>query len=1105
MALLFALAMLAVLFAVAGRVEARARGGKLDPRFRHIAYALAIGVYCSSWTFYGAAGSAAREGWSYLPIYLAPILLLLVGGRFLGNLAQAVTEEQATTVSDFIAARFGHDIVVARLVTVIALLASIPYAALQFRSIGNALALASGQDIAVVAMVVAAGLLAVFAILFGARQFEIAGRSEGLLYAIGLESLIKILALLLVSAFAIAMLIEAPPALVTHGADLLLERFQPGKLSLDFAVIFLVSALAIVALPRQFYMGLVEAHRPGDLPRARHGVAIYLAIMASVVLPIALAGAALLPATAPPDLFVLQLPILGSHPWVAACALLGGISAASAMVIVDSIALAAMVSNDLFFPTIVRSGADSEAGLLGRRMLLVRRLSIIGIMALALAWSLLLSSKQSLASIGLVAFTGVAQFSPHLLLATWQRNLDPAPARASLLVGLLVWIYTLALPQVLPDATLEWLRNTSLDPLRLFGVGQASPLAHGILWSLGLNLLTYAAMAARRATGGPLPQFLRSTRTVRNIQDLAELTASFIGEDAAAEVFPIDQRNRPVDRRSAQRAQELIAGIVGASSAHALVRSALAGGQMSLQDATQLLDAGGQSLHFSRQLLVATFENIDAGISVVDIDLNLVAWNSRYLDFFDYPPGMVRAGMPIADLIRHNARRGDFGPGDVEFHVQKRLDHLRRGLVHSFERHRKDGRVIKTVGGPMPGGGYVMSFTDTTEEARMREELRHTLEGLERRVAERTSELSEANRQLAEATRDKTRFLAAASHDLLQPLHAARLFTAALEREATPTALGLVHQVEKSIVAAEDLLRALLDISRLDAGGVEAHPQPLALQDFLRDLASGIAPFARTKGLQLRVGPLPGTVETDPGLLRSVIQNFLVNAVRYTERGGVLMGVRRRADRWRIDIVDTGVGIPPEKLDDIFREFVRLGDVEAEGLGLGLALSERIVRLLGGRIEVRSVPGRGSRFSVYLPASSAQHERAPVPAASPDRLSRALSVLVIDNDPRIVEASEALLTRMGHRVLGATDRAGALALCGEADAILADYQLDNGDDGLGVVAAVRARRPGLPAALVTAENDPAIRTRAAAAQMPVFEKPVSAAAIEGFLADASVA
>ena len=406
----------------------------------------------------------------------------------------------------------------------------------------------------------------------------------------------------------------------------------------------------------------------------------------------------------------------------------------------------------------------------------------------------------------------------------------------------------------------------------------------------------------------------------------------------------------------------------------------------------------------------------------------------------------------------------------------------------------------------MPDGGYVMSFTDITGEWQARAELQRTLVELESRVADRTSALSEANERLARATRDKTRFLAAASHDLLQPLHAARLFTAALERQTHP-APDLVKRVERSIIAAEDLLRALLDISRLDAGGIQPTPEVVELAPFLRDLVEGVRPIAAAGGLALRYGPLPGVVETDLGLLRSVIQNFLSNALRYTMQGGVLVGVRMRAGGWRIDVIDTGVGIAPEDQIAIFGEFTRLGTVEAEGLGLGLAMVDRIARLLGARVELSSAAGRGSRFSLWLPASSALPAPAALPRGGAAAGTRSLTVLVVDNEPEIVEASAALLSSLGHLVFGARGLNAALKQvgphAGQIDAVLADHHLDNGEDGLSLIAELRRRHPGLPAALVTAAEAPDVLARAAQMGVPVLRKPVAPEAIEAFLAGVS--
>lgn len=1105
---LLALGLLGVLFVVANGTERRTASLQAHPRLRHGAYTLALGVYCSSWTFYGAVGTAVTEGWNYLPIYLAPVALLLLAPGFLRRLAEAVQQERASTISDFIAARFGHDLGVARLITIIALCGTVPYIALQLRSMGTAVSVLAGRDLAIPVMAGAAGFLALFAILFGARRYEIAGRSEGLVFTVALESLIKLVALALVGAFAVSVIAGASSADLGRASQVLADQFSPSHLTLETFVIALISAFAIIALPRQFYMGLAEAHSPGDLPRARWGVSLYVIIMALMIMPIALGGLVALPADASPDSFVLMLPASSGASAIAIAALLGGLSSGAAMVIVDATALATMVSNDLIFPALLRGESGRAADDLGKRMLAVRRAAIVGVVGLALLWALLVDPARSLASIGLVAFAAMAQFVPHLLLAVAAPGRDALAARASLLTGLCLWLYTLALPPILPLGWANALAGTIMDPVRLLGIGHASPLVHGVLWSLSANLAVLALTTAGQRQAPRLPRFVSPKRPIGNMGDLSTLTARFVGTERAAQAFPETRHAQPVDPAAARLARELIAGVVGNSSARALVASALAGGRMSLEEVTRLLDESGQSLRFSRQLLAATFENLQSGVSVIDADLNLVAWNSRYVDLFGYPPGMVRIGVPIADLIRFNVERGNFAETPDE-EVAKRLRHLRMRKAYQSERVKADGQVIKSVGGPMPGGGYLTSFSDITDDAAVRDELKRTLDELEQRVADRTQELREANNRLADAGRDKTRFLAAASHDLLQPLHAARLFNSALERQLAGPAKALSARVDRSIVGAEELLRALLDISKLDAGGIQPNPEPVALGVLLSDIADNMRPQANEKGLVLRTGPLTGVVLTDPGLLRSILQNLVANAVRYTVDGGVLIGVRHRGEFLRIDVYDTGVGIPADRQRDVFAEFTRLGQVEAEGLGLGLAIVERIARLLGARIELASRAGKGSRFSVLLPAGQGNTLQdavaVPWPTAvkSPLNVPRTLRVLVVDNEPEIVAATMALVEALGHSATGAANIASALEQACDADVLLADYHLDRGEDGLRLIDLARSRNPVLAAALVTAENGAALRNRVRLGRIALFVKPADPQAIGAFLAEVS--
>lgn len=470
-------------------------------------------------------------------------------------------------------------------------------------------------------------------------------------------------------------------------------------------------------------------------------------------------------------------------------------------------------------------------------------------------------------------------------------------------------------------------------------------------------------MALRRS---PLSSTITRNRRSVSAGLLMELAVSVLGRELAEMDLALVDPTAPVDDGLVQLVEQLIERAVGPATARSLVSAAVSGTTMDIDNVIALLNEGGHSLRFSRRLLSTIFEHVTTGIVVFDKDLNLVAWNRQFCELVGLPITLMRIGTPVASLVRHLAERGEYGPGDPEDHVKQRLYHMHHGLRYGFERERSDGVVFRADGGAMPGGGYVTTFTEVTAEVRAHEELRRAKDELEERVEERTKALSEANRLLDQAVRDKTRFLAGASHDLLQPLHAARLFAAALNRETSEAARPLIAKIEDSVNAAESLLRALLELSAIDANTVQARVEEVDLAAFLTDLVEIFKHDAAKKNLVIVAEPLFGRAYADPLLLRSIIQNFLSNAVRYTPEGGVLVRVRRRNLRLRIDVIDTGVGIAATDINRIFDEFARLGEIETDGFGLGLALSKRLARLIDGELEVRSLPGRGSRFSLYL-------------------------------------------------------------------------------------------------------------------------------------------
>ena len=1094
----------AILFALAAFVDRRAHRAV---RWHRWTYPLALAVYCTSWTFFGAVGTAFGSGWPYLPIYLGPVLLFLFGARWLRRLVMASQAEGATSISDFLSARFSRSPAVAALVTLLMLAGTVPYLALQLRSISVTIGhLGSSGGDGAATTAIAAALLALFAIAFGTRRFDAAGRSDGLFVAVAAESLIKLVALVIVGIFAIMLITGLDPVELARGSGALAARFAPSALGADFLVITMLAATAMICLPRQFYVGVIEARAPEDPVKARWPLIAYMVVIALIALPITFAAWATGYAGAG-DLIVVDLPLENGMATIALVAFVGGFSAATAMVVVETIALSTMVSNDLVAPMLLRTRRLAASRDIGGIMLAIRRLVIALLLGVAMVFALAIPPGAQLAGIGLIAFAAMIQIAPAMLLAVERGQRQPAAVLGGISAGGVVWFYTLFLPAIAPDWAAA-MRGHWLAPEALFGIDGMSSIVHGTLFSLTANLLTHGLIAARGLR--PRLSFDQpATPTAASAGSRAalhDLVSRFVGRQRTHDVLgPTD--DSAIDALAARNAERLLSEVIGAANARALIRSVLSGSMLSLSDVARLLDHGGASLQFSRELLAATLENIDPGVSVIDRDLNLIAWNSRYLELFDYPPGMVEVGTPVADLIRHNALRGECGPGEVEEHVERRLVNMRRGQRHSFERIRPDGRVLKTVGGPMPGGGYVMCFTDVTAEAEARAAVEAARQHLERRVHERTTQLSSANAALAEATADKTRFLAAASHDLLQPLHAARLLCAALDRQADPQAQPIVDGIAQAIKAADETLRTLLDISKLDSGGITPVFEAVAVDPMLDELIASFAPLVKERGLTLTKVRTSAVVFTDRVLLRSVLQNFLSNAVRYTRQGGIVVGVRRAGSaRVKLTVQDTGPGISARELDRLFREFERGRTQTEPGMGLGLAIVKRTARLLACELDVASVPGRGSRFGIIVPRA-AQDAGIPVPdhAAQTPLAGAATAtatgtLLIVDDDP-------AILTAMGHwaaarqiSIRTHADADAALADSGAFDSALIDCDLGAGLDGISLAERLRARAPGARIAMITADRSEHLHARIARLDLPVFPKPVDPDALGRWLA-----
>lgn len=501
-------------------------------------------------------------------------------------------------------------------------------------------------------------------------------------------------------------------------------------------------------------------------------------------------------------------------------------------------------------------------------------------------------------------------------------------------------------------------------------------------------------------------------------------------------------------------------------------------------------------------------EHLPQGLSVIDGDLRLVAWNRRYVEIFRFPAELMQVGRPIEDLLRYNGKRGLLGPGDPEQAIQRRLEHLRSGKPHVHERERPDGTVLEIRGNPLPDGGFVTSYADITAYKQTARELRSLADSLERRVAQRTEDLHAATAAAERANRAKSRFVAAAVHDLLQPLNAARMFLQALrQRPLDDSSSELVSHTDGAMAAQDAILASLLDIARLESGALHTQIRSFSLQPLFEVLQREFAMLASRNGLEFRSVVSTAVVRSDEALLRRLLQNLLSNAIRYTAKGRVLFGARRLPEAIRIEVWDTGPGIPEDKHAEIFEEFRRLDPrqgQEHQGAGLGLAIVDGIARRLGHRITLRSQVGRGSVFSVTVPLGTTE---LPPPvrdatALDEDRPPLAgRTVWCVDDDPRQREGLSALIQSWGgvaHLLGGVVDLADREDRP-EPDLLLLDDQL-GASSGIDFHEALRSRGFSPPTILITAQRDAATQALARSRGWGYLPKPVKAGALRALIA-----
>lgn len=1145
---------LLLLFAIASIGDKRTDNKSNAPR--PYIFSLSLAVYCTSWTFFGSVGMAATRGLEFLGIYIGPVLVFIFGNRFLRHLVRLAKSESVTSIADFLAARYGKSFRVASLATLIAAVGSIPYISLQLKAVSGSVDMIVSNynpdfDPRVfifgdISLAVAA-VLALFAILFGTRHTDATEHQNGLILAIAVESLIKLSAFLLVGFACVFFLFGSPASLlndIQHSPETL-SVLEYKTSAAAWIVHTLLSACAIIMLPRQFHVTVVESRSDKELHTARWMFPLYLILINIFVLPIALIGTMKLDPSINADLYVLALPLFAHADIIAIITFIGGLSAATAMVIVACVALSVMISNHLVLPLLIKHFTQQEPKQkrdLTQLILITRRLTIIIILALAFIYYRATSNNTHLASIGFVSFAAIAQFAPALIGGLWWRNANGRGALLGLSAGFIIWTYTLLLPTIAAhDAALitnglfgiSWLRPTAL-----LGI-DALPLTHGVFWSLTINSLFFiAGSLSRSATPVEriqasifLPRHvitmptLRRFRTEVTVAELQNTISSYLGTERVERAFMHYEdkhqehlsANKVIDINLLRYAEQLLGTAVGSSSARLILSLLLHRKDGSARGAKQLLDNASEALQQNRDLLQIALDQMAQGITVLDKDLRITCWNRQFRQLLCLPDEVIQVGFPISTILEYLDQRGDMPMSE------------RSAIIRSFGRAnqvwrfqiRSTGKTLEIRSNPMPDGGLVASYTDVTDAVEAETIRQRANEILEQRVADRTVELTAVNQELAQArglaekaNLGKTRFLAAVGHDILQPLNAARLYSTLLsEKLAHSEYTEFAENINSSLESVEAILGLVLDISRLDTGALKPEPSIFRLDTLMMQIAKDFAPLAQKNGLELRGVPSTITLKTDRNMLRRLLQNLISNSIKYSHTGKILFGVRRRGKYADLQVLDSGIGIAPDKLATVFQEFTRLdeGARVAEGLGLGLSIVDRISRVLNLPINLSSIVGRGTVFTIKLTPCDATIEPDQQRTQQPVNALHSLQdmrVLCLDNDAKILGGMQALLGNWGCHVASIRNHSDLIFYCHQSKQpphiIVADYHLTKGN-GLEIIDYARRyfaenmNCPFIPALLLTADRSPEVRSQADAQHVIILNKPLKPAALRSLL------
>ncbi len=966
-----------LLFLIAHFAEKMERSGRNIVSNPYV-YSLSLAVYCTSWTFYGSVGKAANSGLSFLTTYIGPTLMAALWWVVLRKVVFICKENRITTISDFIASRYGNSFFLSALVTLVAVVGITPYLGLQLKAIMTTFSILTGNPVGShFAGLFITLMLGVFAIFFGAQKVDVSERHGGLIFAIAFESAVKLIAFISVGVFVTYSLFNGFGDIFSRIADspysVLMTLGGESHVSFtEWVSLTFLSMMAIMFLPRQFHVSVVENSSYEHIKKAMWLFPLYLFLINIFVLPIAWGGLLMGEPQHAADFFVLSIPLGQGLPMLALFAFIGGFSAATAMVIVESLALSTMVMNSFVIPAVWNMNAMKGFYLM---ILNTRRIIIIGLIFLGYAFAVKIGEFYSLVNIGLKSFEAVTIFAPAFLFGLYWKGGNKKGAIAGIIAGFSVWTYTLMIPTfmkagiIAEEGALRTVFSTSfLNPSALFGLEGLDLWSHSLFWGLSLNLFFYVTVslftkqsdAETRQTiifvDSYSPLELGSSNQLKSVDEIKDILTAYIGPyDASNAIKDFLRKNNLTSENINNEwllalrgeAEIILSGFLGPSISSLIFkdrRVLTPDEKAEISDSVRKISS---SLRLSRQELAAKnrqlallkefseniIESIPLGIATLDEDLHVKYWNDAMERITQINK---EAALDIqADLLLTCLEVDLFNPA-----IKEGETICNRNVIN------KSQMVLKVHLSKLTGNqrGYVLVMEDVTEKKKIEEELFRT-----------TKHASIG------------KLAAGVSHEINNPLASiSSLVQELLSENLTTFASDSLITINTHIERIARIVRNLGNFARLSP----RQKTPVNLNDILENTLSLIRYDKNFKTIDIRTETeeIP-VLKVDSDQMQQVFLNFILNARDAMPDGGELI-ISIKANNGFVQAVfsDTGTGIDNKSKDKIFEPFFTTKGT-GKGTGLGLSICYSIIKDHGGTIEIESEKNQGTSFIIKIPTT----------------------------------------------------------------------------------------------------------------------------------------